>query len=275
MIFSKYKNNPLLPLMTLALIVLATATSCQKVIDVKLDDADKKLVIDAVITDQVGGCVVKLSKTKNFKEDNNFNGLSGATVTIKDENGTIIPLAETTPGVYTAPQLKGNNGKTYQLSVTAEGKNYTASSTMPEQVVLDSVYLEKQKFFNEEQTFSNVIFQDPAGVSNYYLFKQFVNGKRTEGVFIMDDDLSDGKKFQSTLYFFNDNDDTKIKSGDVVEVEMECIEKAVYKYWFSYDQGASGGGGAASPANPVSNISGDALGYFSAQTVQRKSKIAP
>jgi hypothetical protein len=274
MTFSKYKNKSFLPVVALAFAGLATFTSCQKVIDVKLDDADKKIVIDAVITDQVGGCIVKLSKTKNFKEDNSFNGLSGATVTIKDETGTIIPLNETDPGVYTAPQLKGNNGKTYQLSVNAEGKSYTASSTMPEQVILDSTYLEKQKFFSEEQTFSNVVFQDPAGVKNYYLFKQFVNGKRTDGIFIMDDDLSDGKKFQSTLYLFTD-DDKKIKSGDVVEVEMQCIEKAVYKYWYSYDQGASGGGGGASPANPVSNISGDALGYFSAQTVQHKTMIAP
>jgi hypothetical protein len=261
-----------------SLIVVAVAsticfTSCQKVIDVKLDEADKKIVIDAVITDHEGGCRVKLSKTKNFDDNNNFVGLSGAVVTIKDETGAITTLTETTPGVYTDSHLKGTSGKTYQLLVNAEGKSYSASSTMPEHVHLDSLYLKKQKFFDEEETFSNVVFQDPGGVQNYYLFKQFVNDKRTDGTFIMDDDLSDGKQFKSTLYLFPDDED-KIKSGDLVEVEMQCIDKAVYKYWYSYDQGASGGG-SATPANPVSNISGDALGYFSAQTVQRKSIIAP
>lgn len=259
--------------MIVAVASVVCFTSCQKVIDVKLDEADKKIVIDAVLTDKEGGCVVRLSKTKNFDDNNDFVGLSGALVTIKDETGNITTLTETTPGVYTDNQLKGTSGKTYQLLVNAEGKTYSASSTMPENVHLDSLYLKTQKFFDEEETFSNVVFMDPAGVKNFYLFKQFVNGKRTDGTFIMDDDLSDGKKFNSTLYLFTDEED-KIKSGDIVEVEMQCIDKAVYKYWYSYDQGASGGG-SATPANPVSNISGDALGYFSAQTVQRKSVVAP
>jgi hypothetical protein len=261
-----------------SLIIVAVAsvvcfTSCQKVIDVKLDDADKKIVVDAVLTDHEGGCIVRLSKTKNFNDNNDFAGLSGAVVTIKDETGTTTTLTETKTGVYTNNQLKGNSGKTYQLMVTVEGKSYSASSTMPEHIHLDSLYLKTQKFFDEEETFSNVVFKDPGGVKNYYLFKQFVNGKRTDGTFIMDDDLSDGKQFNSTLYLFTDDED-KIKTGDIVEVEMQCIDKAVYKYWYSYDQGASGGG-SATPANPVSNISGDALGYFSAQTVQRKAVIAP
>lgn len=261
-----------------SLIIVAVAsvvcfTSCQKVIDVKLDEADKKIVIDAVITDNEGGCKVRLSKTKNFDADNNFVGLSGAVVTIKDETGTATTLTETTTGVYSNSHLKGTSGKTYQLLVTVEGKSYSASSTMPEHIHLDSLYLKKQKFFDEEETFCNVVFQDPGGVKNYYLFKQYVNDKRTDGTFIMDDDLSDGKQFKSTLYLFPEDED-KIKSGDLVEVEMQCIDKAVYKYWYSYDQAASGGG-SATPANPVSNISGGALGYFSAQTVQRKSVIAP
>lgn len=51
---------------------------------------------------------------------------------------------------------------------------------------------------------------------------------------------------------------------------MLCISPEVYKYWYSLNAGATGGNNAASPANPVSNISGGALGYFSAQTAQTK-----
>jgi hypothetical protein len=275
MFFNKNAFRKYAAATALMLVGIFALTSCQKVIDVKLDDADKKLVIDAVLTNVEGGCVVKLSKTKTFNENNNFSGLSGAVVTIRDESGTLTTLTETSTGVYTHPTLKGINGKTYQLQVNAEGKSYTSSSTMPGLVPLDSIYLETQKFFDEEETFANVIFQDPAGIKNFYLFKQYVNGKRMGETFIMDDDLSDGKLFRSTLYLFAD-DDEKIKTGDVIVVEMQCIDKAVYKYWFSYDQSASGGGGgSATPANPVSNISGDALGYFSAHTVQTKTVIAP
>jgi len=51
---------------------------------------------------------------------------------------------------------------------------------------------------------------------------------------------------------------------------MICNDAAVYKYWYSLNDGATGTGQSASPANPVTNISGGALGYFSAQTVRTK-----
>jgi hypothetical protein len=59
----------------------------------------------------------------------------------------------------------------------------------------------------------------------------------------------------------------------VVNIEMQCIDKNVYDYFFaiaSVIQGQS-----ATPANPVNNISGGALGYFSACTVGRTSVIIP
>lgn len=254
---------------------MLAAASCEKVIDVKLDDADKKFVVDAVLTDQAGDCMVKLSQTKNFNEDNTFNGFSGAAVTIKDPEGNITTLAETAPGVYTNTTLKGASGKAYELTVTVAGNTFRSTSVMPDLVPLDSIYVKTQKFFDEDETFSSVVFNDPGGVHNYYRFVQLVNGERTKGNFIMDDDLSDGKLFNSTLYFFTDKDEDKIKPGDKITIEMQCIEAPVYKYWFSLDQSSSGSSQSAAPSNPVSNVSGGALGYFSAHTVVRKSLIAP
>jgi hypothetical protein len=52
---------------------------------------------------------------------------------------------------------------------------------------------------------------------------------------------------------------------------MYCIDKNVYNYFFSLLQvtGNNGGFQSASPDNPITNISGGALGYFSAHTVSR------
>ena len=55
---------------------------------------------------------------------------------------------------------------------------------------------------------------------------------------------------------------------------MQNIDPVVYKYWFSLSQNATGETQSASPANPVSNIKGGALGYFSAHTISTKSIIA-
>lgn len=256
--------------------LMLAAASCEKVIDVKLNEGDKKFVIDAVLTDQPGTCVVKLSQTKNFNDDNSFNGFSGATVTITGPSGTVTTLSEQSPGIYGNTSLTGTTGGTYQLRVQAGDQTFTATATMAPQVPFDSMYVKTQKFFDEDETFASVVFRDPGGVRNYYRFVQSINGARTKRVFIMDDDLSDGKLFNSTLYFFADDDESKkIKPGDTVAIEMQCIEAAMYKYWFSFDQSAGGNAQSAAPSNPVSNISGGALGYFSVHPVQHKTIIAP
>jgi hypothetical protein len=58
---------------------------------------------------------------------------------------------------------------------------------------------------------------------------------------------------------------------------MYCIDSAVYNYFFQLFQ--SGGAGSfntsASPANPTSNISNGAYGYFSAHTVTSKNGYVP
>lgn len=256
-----------------ALLVLATA-SCQKVINVKLDEGDKKLVIDGVLTDHEGGCVVKLSQTKGFYDDNNFIGISGAQITISSNGQLLSTLTETAPGVYTDAALKGDYGKAYDLSVLLNGKSYTATSTMPALVPFDSIYVETKSFFGDNYTFATVMLKDPEGVQNNYRCIQYINGKRTKGNFILDDDYSDGKQFESTLYFDSDGVDS-IKSGDEVRIDLLGIDRPTYQYWYSFEQSASGGQGSAAPANPVSNIQGGALGYFSAQNTQTKSIIAP
>lgn len=275
MIRNKEKHMKQLKAIVAALVLAIGFSSCQKVIDVKLDEADKKVVIDAVITDQAGGCIVKVSQTKKFNESNDFNGLSGAQVSIKAPDGSITPLSETSTGIYKHASLSGQPGKQYELTVTVNGQTFIGTSVMPEAVVLDSIYIKTQKFFDEDETFSNVMFVDPEGERNYYRLLQFVNGEKSKGSFIIDDDLSDGKLFNTTLYFLPDDDEDKIKPGDMVSIEMQCVDASVYKYWFSLEQSSTGSSQSAAPSNPVSNISGGALGYFSAQVVSSMSVQAP
>lgn len=261
-------------LLILSLAVIAFS-SCEKVIDVKLNNADKKLVIDAQITNVAGTCKVIISRTKEFSSNNELDGVSGATIEILGDDGTVFSLADIGGGVYESDGATGLPGHTYELKITVEGKTYTATSTMPEFVTFDSLSVEKQKFFDEEQVFANVSFKDPVGGRNYYRFVQHVNDYKIPGYSLLDDDLSDGKDIRSTLYFFLDDDIEPVKSGDEFIVEMQGIDAAVYKYWFSLEQSASGSGNSAAPANPVSNIKGDALGYFSAHTRQVKTIIVP
>ena len=64
--------------------------------------------------------------------------------------------------------------------------------------------------------------------------------------------------------------DPDLVKGDVISVWLECIDKGVFEYFRTAN---SEGGQNASPANPVSNITNGALGYFSACSVSKDSII--
>jgi hypothetical protein len=251
------------------------AGSCKKTVTLKLNTAPAQLVIEGEVTNLPETYTVSISQTVGFYADNTFPPVSGASVIISDTtNGITDSLTEVAPGtgIYRTHEIVGVPGHTYTLSVTSQQKNYTATSTMPLPVSLDSVSFSQLSGFGNKQIDAIANFQDPAGVKNYYQFVEFVNGTQiTKDIFVFDDRLSDGKYINETLY----NDTSYLFQGDEVMVNMYCIDENVYNYFYQLVQ--SGGTGAfsttASPANPTSNISNGALGYFSAHTVSSATAV--
>jgi hypothetical protein len=248
-------------------------TSCSKVIDVNLIDAPVQIVIEGEINNQPGPYFVKISKSVNYTADNNFPAVSGASVVISSD-GIVDTLIESIPGTYATHLIQGMQGSTYSLQVLAEGQTYTSSSIMPDAVSLDSIGFTTAAR-NDDNLNAVVYFQDPPGISNYYRFIEYNNGKpmpNSRGNFVFDDRLSDGRYIGETLF----NDSSNIKMGDTVSINMKCVDESVYNFWFQFDQIAGNGRGgfsAPTPANPVSNITGGALGYFSANTSQTKAVV--
>lgn len=249
-------------------------TSCEKVINIQLDTADKKYVVEGVLTNQPGTCMVLLSQTKDFDATNDFTGVGGATVQISEKDGPTTPLTETSTGVYQAVNLSGTSGKTYTLSVTIKGESFVASSTMPAQVNMDSLFITDDEAPGGNRKMANVQYHDPVNVGNNYRFVQYVNGVKEKTIFVRNDELTNGNLTITKLRYAKNDDnepDNSIKTGDLVTIDMQCIDSAVYKYWYSLNRSATGGGqNSATPANPVTNMTGGALGYFSAHTLQSK-----
>lgn len=261
-----------------SMLMLSLFSSCEKVIDLNLNSAEKKYVIEAVLSDIPGQAKVVLTQTKDFDEDNTFPGITGATVTIAENGGGTTTLTQTSAGVYEAPGLTGVPGRSYVLRVTAPtGEIFTAVSSMPQKVLMDTIYATNEFFFGENMKVVNVDHPDPAGLGNSYRYIQYINGERKTAIQIRNDDYSDGRIINSKLFDFDDDDDDedKLKSGDQVRVDFLCIDPPIYKYWFSLIRSATGGSQQATPANPVSNIQGGALGYFSAHTFDSKTMIVP
>ena len=242
------------------------ACSCTKVIQVNLNNASPQIVIEGNITNSPGPYQVQIIKTVNFSDANVYPAVSGAMVKITDSsNGITDVLAETSPGIYTTQILpQGIPGHTYQLYVLTNGETFTASSMMPQTVTLDSVTFQYESRFGGTEINAVANFQDPPGVANYYTFTEYVNGKQLNRIFVFDDRLSDGKYIRQQFF----NDSSYLITGDNFFLQMNCVDKNVWNYFNTLNQVTNGNNfQSAAPSNPVTNINNNALGYFSASTV--------
>lgn len=266
------KKNSLTPFAFLLIIFFHS--SCTKVIDINLNAAEPKIVIEGNISNQPNSCIIKLSKTVNFNESNTFPPVNGAIVTISDNLGNSETLTEASSGIYTSNSIQAIPGRTYSLSVTSDGKNYTSTATVPNTVSIDSLLIDSISMGfggRKSSKFIRILYQDPFGINNYYRFIEIINGNTVNTIFINDDKLQDGSLINYRLR----KGDSPLNSGDNVTILLQTIDKAVYDYFSMLQQlvGGGRGGQTATPANPKSNISGGALGYFSANSETSKTII--
>ncbi len=269
------KLQRLFPCFALAAL-LPVGTSCEKVITLDLKDSEPRFVVEASVNAGETIHKVEITKSIKFSEINSFPAVSGALVTLSDDDGNSEVLVESTPGVYLSATLLGVEGHTYVLNIKVEGKEFVSSSTIPLKVNLEALFFIDDNFGGNNGKIAVPIRQDPAGIQNSYKFemqvsrfKDNIGWERDQALLIQNDDFSDGVVSQQPIFgslgaFFQ---------GDTCKIEMYCIDKNVYQYFYSLAQ--NGPNGAATPANPVSNISNGCLGYFTAQTKQTLTAIVP
>jgi hypothetical protein len=252
------------------LLSVLLVTSCKKVINVDLKNATPQIVIEGNITDAPGFYTILISKTVDFSASNTYPPVTDAIVTITDTVAHITDvLSQTDSGVYVTNQIMGFSNHTYYLNVYEGNKVYSANSTMPIRVPLDSIsFAENIGFNNKEEINAIANFQDPAGITNYYWFTEAVNSRIIPDIFVFEDRLSDGRYIEYPLY----NDSSYLNPGDTLQLTMNCVDENTYNY-FNTLINVTGGNNfqSVTPANPVTNLTNGALGYFSAHTAQRTS----
>jgi hypothetical protein len=246
--------------------------SCKKTINVDLNDAPSQIVIEGIVND-VNTATVIISRSVTVSSNNVYPAVSNATVSIKDNLGNTSILTESaTKGTYKS-SLTGVSGRTYMLTVIADGKTYTATSTMPALVNLDSLRPDLITFGNKNLKVVVPVYTDPPGLGNCYQFVEMVNSRYIKNINVLIDIVNDGgTNTRRIIYSDPDNDSLNIKTGDTVSVEMRCIDKYIYRYMSAL---ADLQGNQTTPTNPESNISNGALGYFSAHTSRTKKIIMP
>jgi hypothetical protein len=264
---------------------LLLLSSCTKIIDIELNEGLQRIVIEGKITNQDTPVTIFVTRTTDYFNPDEPEKVSGATVSIKGPSGVYVTLPEVSPGVYQTSLLKGQTNQTYYLRVLDGEDVYEASSHMPMQVNLDSLVYEPSYFGNPRDTTVGYLltswFTDPADRANYYNFKLKrtpVDTLRQQGgppgassSAILLNDVN----FNGRLGSFNLNRIGLYYVGDTVQVDFISLDQPIYQYYDQLNE-ISGGGvlfSSSAPANPQSNISNGAMGYFSAEAVDTKIVI--
>lgn len=271
-------------------------TSCEKDITVDLPEVEKKVVVDGSI---FVGEKPTVALTYSFPYFTSFTDLDlsdpnevgkfivlNAKVTISDGTFTehlemVFDNTKFPPLLYKADTLVGVPGKTYTLNIEAEGKTYTAVTTIPFPVALDSIrwFKEPQKdsigtcrlYFNEPNTPGNIyrLFVKRQGYPAYV---------PVDGFSVINDQAYNGAKVeypfnrpnaQSSVFTDNnpqlEEDETRgfWVRGDSVYVRFCSIDAISYEYIRTLEQAASiSGNPFSNPVTVKSNVSGGALGGF-------------
>lgn len=251
--------------------------SCTEIIDIDINASNPQLVVEGSIGLNEPARIV-LTRSISLDESIEIPFEENALVEITDNKGNSEMLIEVSPGIYFSPTMTGIAGTTYSITVKTANETVTSQSTMPALVRIDSLMVENSIYprggppvGNQPAPFYEIRakYTDPAMESNYYRFLVSVNGVVTSRNNVYNDRLTNGNQIEAYIVVYDD----KLKSGDTITVEMQCIEKTVYDYFSS--AGGMGGPGSSSPANPYTNLQGAILGYFSAHTVERVNYVLP
>ena len=255
----------------LLLVAALALDACQRVVSIDLNEANPQIVIEGVVTDGPGPYTVSITKTGNYFEPALiFPTVSGASVVLRDDAGTVDTLREVEPGHYQSSHIAGVPGRTYHLTVVAEGSEFDGTSWMPQRVRIDSVYTTVLREFDGDRGYNIFVqFKDPPQQGNYYRLVVHTN--------VMPSDSVTGQRYLLVSdKLLNGNEATyqiragrNVSAGDTLTVTLYSLDQATYDYYntlrsiVSFDRSPT----ALSPANPNTNLSNGSLGYFAAFAV--------
>ena len=254
---------------TVYLILLFFLMSCEKNIPFNINETNKKLIIEATINDKDNYGTVSITQTLGLMDDTVPSPVSSAKIALKDLTSKVtVQFNETKPGFYRSNNFTAAQGHDFELTVQVGSKSYIAVCELPLPILLDSIDFQDMSIFGGHGFHTLVNFQDSKGINNYYRFVQTVNGKPDNDLYAYSDQFFDGK-YQNFELFKG-----SLSINDTVTVEMQCIDQHIYKYFSQLSNvDLNSGQQLLAPANPPSNFSGGALGYFSAYSSQTAKRI--
>lgn len=264
-----------------AFIATLLLASCEKVVDVDLDTAAPRLVVDARLNWQKGTAgneqTIRLTTTAPYY-NNAVPAVNGATVFVTNDAGTIFTFSEVgTTGYYTCldfvPVINGH----YTLTVIYGGQTYTADETLYATPVISEVVQRADGGFLGENIEVKFFFQDNPLQDNFYLVRFDTPVLPYPDYDVLDDEFFQGNE----MFDFIDNED--FAAGQPLGLNLYGISERYYNYMSQLISIAEGGAGSGPFQSPPANVTGNiinttnpgntALGYFSLSEMDKVNYV--
>ena len=253
------------------LFLLIISLSCEDVVEVDLDTAEPKLVVEASIDWQKGtdGSLqtIKLSTTTAYFS-NEIPKVSGALVEIKNSTNEVYVFTEQpNTGNYVCNYFEPILNETYTLSINYKGQIYTATEKlMPVSEILEIEQINDGGFTGESIELK-FYFQDNGLENNFYMSKLNLPSK----ININPEYAAFDDKFLQGNLIFDYYTDEDLATGDSIAYTLYGISQQYYNYMnilLNIAGNNSGGPFSTAPATVRGNILNQSnpenypLGYF-------------
>lgn len=266
------------PLLLICAILLS---ACERVVSLTVPESEPRLVVEARL-ERVRNAVsgrqrVKLTTTGSYFSVASPAPVRGAVVRVADDSGRVVTFAEsaTEPGVYLSTFFVITVGRTYTLRITHDGDEYASTETALGGVPIDSVYFRERTVAvgPVDGLRATIALRDPVGVKNFYLWDQFVDGRRlvspdseSYSRVVASDDFRDGTRIRD----FQPYAGIVVRPGQEVLVRQVSISEPAYQFYRALSEQSLNDGSpfGVQPANLRGNVanltspSRYALGYF-------------
>ncbi len=270
-------------------------TSCEKEIDITLDEGKSQIAVDAFLTDAASKQTIKLTNTSSYFKNSASPAVLGAKVTVTNVNtGEVFPFTDATnSGNYSwLPNGKNSLAKmnsNYLLSVIYKGDTLISESRLNPVPKIDSLTYEYKEGITEKQNGYIATFWaiDIPKRTDFYWIRTSRNDTLLNEPkylnFTWDAGYegweTDGQPlfefFRKAITPF----DKPFKVGDKIKVQVLSVNYETFRYFFQVQTQMTNAGLFAQPAaNVPTNImnknkksSNKPVGWFLMSSVVEKS----
>jgi hypothetical protein len=173
-------------------IILSMIISCESILFIELDEADKLIVLNGTISPDTG-ILVQVTRTRHILDNAGIDPLDKAKVRLLSENMNVEQLDYFENGYYASENFKPVVGDRYIIEVENPGyPSVSASCIIPEPVKIASIdtttvsidishheYNFGYPSYNDLLQFDLTI-HDPSDRENFYLLNMLADRSRTE-----------------------------------------------------------------------------------------------